>query len=76
MVNYHAFDINKAVKYIGKSKKAIYEMKRRLGYISIPNWTKKQEAYLLKYGCKATSLLTNKTLNSCRVKLSRLLKNQ
>ena len=76
MVNYHSFDINEAVKFIGKSEDAIYEMKRKLGFLSIPNWNKEQEEFLLKNGCKATAILTNKTLNSCRIKLYRLRKKQ
>ena len=76
MVNYHSFDINEAVKFIGKTKYAIYEMKRKLGYYSVPNWNKEQEFFLLNNGCEATAVLTNKSINSCRIKLCRLRKNQ
>lgn len=76
MVNNNYFNINEAVKFIGKSKSAIYEMKRKLDYLTVPNWDKEQEEYLLKNGCEATALLTNKSLNSCRIKLCRLRKKQ
>ena len=76
MVNCQSFDINEAVDFIGKRPKCIYEMKRKLGLLTYPNWTKKQEKYLLENGCEATATLTNKTLNSCRIKLCRLRKNQ
>ena len=73
-VNYLSFDIDKAVAFIGKSKTSIYEMKRKIGCISVNNWTIEQEKYLIENGAKSTSLLTNKSLNSCRIKLSRLTK--
>jgi len=49
-------------------------MKRKLNLITIPNWTKDEENYLLKKGYKETSLLTKKSLISCRTKMSRLIK--
>jgi hypothetical protein len=77
LLNYHCFDIKKAVEFIGKKPKTIYEMKRRLGYLSNPNWTKKDIAILLKNGAKkASKILTNKTLNSCKIKLMRLHKKK
>jgi hypothetical protein len=76
MVNYHSFDIDEAVKFIGKSKDSIYEMKRKLGLLTVPNWNKEQEKFLVENGCEATALLTNKSINSCRIKLCRLRKNQ
>lgn len=62
--------------FICKSKSAIYEMKRKLGYLSVPNWNKEQEEYLLNNGCQATAILTNKSINSCRTKLYRLREKQ
>lgn len=72
ITNCNHFDIKKAVEFIGKSQDTIYEMKRRLEYYTCENWTKEQEIFLLENGIEETSLLTNRTLNACRIKKLRL----
>ena len=51
-------------------------MKRRLGLISVPNWTEEEEKYLIEHGVEEASLKFNKSINSCKIKLSRLRKKK
>jgi hypothetical protein len=74
--NIRSFDIKKATETIGKSKKAIYSMKLRMGLKTVPNWSKDEIEILLNNSIEDSSIILNKSKNSCRLKKWRLLRNQ
>lgn len=73
-LNYLSFNIADARSFIKKSDKSIYNMKAKLRLITEPNWTDEEIKILMDEGPEQASFKTNRTLNSCRIKKSRLCK--
>jgi hypothetical protein len=74
-LNYRHFDIGKARQFIKKSDKAIYQKKEKLGLLTMERWTDVQVTFLMENGSLATAEKYHKSINSCRVKKSRLCKS-
>lgn len=70
-LHYHEKTANQLSLITGESANNIHEYARRFGIKKIPNWSNFETNFLIIFGAKTTSEYLNRSLASCKTKLSR-----